>query len=130
MDKEKMYDDISDIFEYGEISIDKAITMCNNIIKCSLNENDENVLESMYHAIFICLNKYNISKSLNLDILIKNISHFNSDTLDYIISIISYTGEKKYLKFLKCIGESYNKLDIEEAINELNYRYINNNMKY
>ena len=41
---------------------------------------------------------------------------------DYIISILAFTGKRKYINIIKSIGEKYGDLDISEAIGELESR--------
>ena len=46
------YENLCDILEYGGISNEEAITICNNIIAGSISENENSVLEAMFHAVF------------------------------------------------------------------------------
>lgn len=116
------YEHLSDILEYGNITDEEAIFVCNDIIDKSISENNEQILEAMYHAILTGIDNRKIIKRLNVGKIVKNISKFNEEVLDYIITILAYTGEKKYIKILIKIGEQYGNLDIDDAIKELKYR--------
>ncbi|MCI6203247.1 MAG: hypothetical protein MR663_04945 [Lachnospiraceae bacterium] len=41
---------------------------------------------------------------------------------DYIISILAFTGNRKYINIIKSIGEKYGDLNISGAIGELESR--------
>ena len=59
---------------------------------------------------------------LEIDRIIDVINNFNREILDYIISILAFTGNRKYVSIIKSIGEKYEDLDILEAIEELESR--------
>ena len=107
----KKYDDMSDVFEYGNISDDEIVKLCNQILLESKDEKNDIILETMYHAVFTAANYRNIADKIEIDSI-----------LDYIISILSFTGRRKYINIIKSIGEKYGDLDISEAIGELESR--------
>ena len=49
-EKCKKYDDMSDVFEYGNISDDEIVKLCNQILLESKDEKNDIILETMYHA--------------------------------------------------------------------------------
>ena len=55
-------------------------------------------------------------------IILDVINNFNQEVSDYIISILAFTGNRKYISIIKNIGEKYEDLDIFEAIGELESR--------
>ena len=48
--------------------------------------------------------------------------YYSEEISDYIISILAFTGNRKYINIIKSIGEKYGDLDISEAIGELESR--------
>lgn len=121
-EKSKKYDDMSDIFEYGNISNEEVIKLCNQILIDSKSEKNDVVLESMYHAIFTAANCRDIGNQLEIDIILDVINNFNQEISDYILSILAFSGKYEYINIIKCIGEKYQDLDIFEAIRELESR--------
>lgn len=122
IEKCKKYDDMSDIFEYGNISDEEVVKLCNQILIESKDEKSDVVLEAMYHAIFTAMNCRNIGNQLEIDSILDVINNFNQEISDYIISILAFTGNRKYISVIKRIGEKYEDLDIFEAIGELESR--------
>lgn len=121
-EKSKKYDNMSDIFEYGNISNEEIVKLCNQILIDSKSEKNDAVLESMYHAIFTAVNCRDIGNQLEIDIILDVINNFNQEISDYIISIMAFSGKNEYISIIKCIGEKYQDLDIFEAIRELESR--------
>lgn len=119
---ENKYEKIGDILEYGGITDEEAVKLCNQIICDSTLVLDDKLLESMFYAIFTGVNNRNIASELNLDCVINNIDKYNDEIVDYIITILAYTGKEKYLSILISIGETRKNLDVNEAIEELKYR--------
>lgn len=121
-EKSKKYDDMSDIFEYGNISNEEIVKLCNQILIDSKSEKNDVVLEAMYHAIFTAVNCRDIGNQLEIDIILDVINNFNQEISDYILSILAFSGKYEYINIIKCIGEKYQDLDIFEAIRELESR--------
>lgn len=121
-EKSKKYDDMSDIFEYGNILNEEIVKLCNQILIDSKSEKNDVVLESMYHAIFTAVNCRDIGNQLEIDIILDVINNFNQEISDYILSILAFSGKYEYINIIKCIGEKYQDLDIFEAIRELESR--------
>ena len=121
-EKCKKYDDLSDVFEYGNIPDEEVVKVCNQILLESKNEKNDAVLEAIYHAVFTAMNYRDIGSQLEIDRIIDVINNFNREILDYIISILAFTGNRKYVSIIKSIGEKYEDLDILEAIEELESR--------
>ena len=48
--------------------------------------------------------------------------YYSEEISDYIISILAFTGKRKYINIINSIGEKYGDLDISEAIGELESR--------
>ena len=117
----RKYDDIGDILEYGNITDDEAIALCNDIIDESISESEFLVLEAMYHAVYTGVVNRKIAGQLHTDIIIKNLEKYNEEVLDYIITILAYTGNREYAEIIRQIGQQYENLDIEEALSELDY---------
>ena len=118
-EKCKKYDDMSDVFEYGNISDEEVVKLCNQILIESKDEKSDVVLEAMYHAVFTAVNCRDIGNKLEIVSILDVINNFNQEISDYIISILAFTGNRKYISVIKCIGEKYEDLDIFEAIGEL-----------
>lgn len=121
-EKCKKYDDMNDVFEYGNMSDEEVVKLCNQILIESKDEKSDVVLESMYHAVFTAMNCRDISNQLEVDSILDVINNFNQEISDYIISILAFTGNRKYISIIKSIGEKYKDLDIFEAIGELESR--------
>ena len=118
----KGYDDLADEFEYGNMSDGEVVKICNSIINDSIEEEDSEILEAMYHAIFTAAMNRNISDKLLLDTIVEKVDIFNADVADYIISILVFTGKEDYVDVIKLIGARYPDLDIDEALRELEAR--------
>lgn len=121
-EKCKKYDDMSDVFEYGNISDEEVVKLCSQILIESKDEKSDVVLEAMYHAVFTAVDCRDIGNKLEIDSILDVINNFNQEISDYIISILAFTGNRKYISVIKCIGEKYEDLDIFEAIGELESR--------
>ena len=119
----KQYDDLADQFEYGKLVDEEVIALCNKIIIDSIDEDDDKILEAMYHAIFTATMNRDIANRLDLKSLVSKIDIFNEATADYIISILSFTGNVTYIDTIKSIGTRYLDLDIEESLMELEARH-------
>lgn len=117
----RKYDDIGDILEYGNITDNEAIALCNDIINESISESEFLILEAMYHAVYTSVVNRKIAGRLHTDIIIKNLEKYNEEVLDYIITILAYTGNREYAGIIRQIGQQYENLDIEEALIELDY---------
>jgi len=117
-----IYDDLADQFEYGNMSDEEAVKICNTIISDSIGEKDSEILEAMYHAVFTTAMNRNISNKLVLDSIVDKIDIFNESAADYIISILAFTGRADYIDVIKSVGERYPDLDIDEALMELEAR--------
>ncbi len=77
----------------------------------------------MYHAVFTAANYRNIADKIEIDSILDYIDYFNEEISDYIISILAFTGKRKYIKYNKKVLEKkYGDLDISEAIGELESR--------
>lgn len=80
--------------EYGNITDDEAIALCNDIIDKSIFENDDPVLEAIYHAIYTGVTNRNIRDRLHTDIIAGNLDRFNEEVLDYIVGIFALAGDR------------------------------------
>jgi len=118
----KKYDDMSDVFEYGSMTDEDVVKLCNQILIESKDEKRDAVLEAMYHAVFTAVDSRNISNQLEIDGILDVINNFNEEISDYIISILAYTGNRKYISVIECLGEKYEELEALEAIEELESR--------
>lgn len=104
-EKCKKYDDMSDVFEYGNISDDEIVKLCNQILLESKDEKNDIILETMYHAVFTAANYRNIADKIEIDSILDYIDYFNEEISDYIISILAFTGKRKYINIIKSIGK-------------------------
>lgn len=116
------YEEIGDILEYGHITEKEAVTLCNKIIDDSALENDNEILEAMYHAVFTGVVNRKIGDKLVINTIIKMLDKFNEEVSDYIITILAYSGKKEYAETIKQIGQRFENLDIDDALIELNAR--------
>ena len=118
-----MYDTVGDILEYGNITDDEAIVICDEIMGKSLLESNEHILESMFHAVLLGVENRNIGGRIHINNkIIENVEKYSEEILDYIITILSYTGNQKYISVIQEIGYQYHKLDVDEALKELKGR--------
>lgn len=100
----------------------EVVKLCNQILLESKDEKSDVVLEAMYHAVFTATDCRDISNQLEIDSILDVINNFNQEISDYIISILAFIGNRKYISVIKYIGEKYKDLDIFEAIGELESR--------
>ena len=113
------YDDLGDVLEYGAISDNEAIEMCDNILKESLTETDDIVLESMFHAVYMGVSHRDIASKIDIDLILEKLECFSEEVQDYVITIMARSGKQKYTETIKMIGQMYPELDIDDALNEL-----------
>ena len=85
----KKYDDMSDVFEYGNISDDEIVKLCNQILLESKDEKNDIILETMYHAVFTAANYRNIADKIEIDSILDYIDYFNEEISDYISFLFS-----------------------------------------
>lgn len=97
----KKYDDMSDVFEYGNISDDEIVKLCNQILLESKDEKNDIILETMYHAVFTAANYRNIADKIEIDSILDYIDYFNEEISDYIISILAFYRKAKIYKYNK-----------------------------
>ncbi len=114
------YDNYSDLFEYGNISDEETIKLCNKIIEESKIEKDNVVLESMYNAIVTATVYRNIAGKIETDNMLIIIESCGKQVAEYIAQILAYTGNCKYFDVIKYIGSIYENIDIESMLVELN----------
>lgn len=119
------YDNLSDVLEYGNISDQAAISICNEIIRESISETDNSVLESMFHAVFTGVVNRKIAKELHTESIISKLEAYSEEISDYVITILACTGKQKYESIIKQLGEKYQSLDVAEDLAELNSRVDN-----
>lgn len=113
------YDNIGDVLEYGNITDDEAVLICNKIIEKSLLESDEHVLEAMFHAVLTGVESRNIGGKIYVNKIVENMDRYSEEILDYVITILSHTGNRQYISTIQEIGYQYQKLDVDEALMEL-----------
>lgn len=123
-DKEDLFEQIAYYFEHTELSENALVEIGNVIIKMTVSEEDPVVLESMFHALFTLVDFHDIAKSLNMDIIIiiENLQKYDQQCTDYILVMLSYTGDMKYLDVIQQIHERFPNLQIEDDIKELKGR--------
>ena len=79
-----IYDDMGDVLEYGNITDDEAVALCNDMIHKSISENNNKILEAMYHAILIGVINRNIGDKLDTNSIVANMDNFNEEILEYM----------------------------------------------
>ena len=87
------YGNIGYILEYCDITEKEAMTLCNMIIDESIAESNNEILETMYHAILTGVISHKIGDKLAVDTIVKMIDKFNEEVSDYLIIILAYTGK-------------------------------------
>lgn len=122
------YENLSDKLEYGNITNEEAVAICNAIIDESNSENDFRMLESMFHAIFTGVANRDIGDKIRTDIIAKNLDKYNEEISDYAITILAFSGKEEYMDLIKQMGIKYN-LDIEDALTELSSRIAKSNAR-
>ena len=121
-DAQSKYEDIGDILEYGNITEEEAVILCNKIIDESVLENNTEILESMYHAILTGVVNRKIGDKLAINKIVDMLDKFDEEVSDYIVTILSYTGKKEYAQTIKRIGQKFGNLNIDDALIELDAR--------
>lgn len=116
------YDNIGDVLEYGNITDDEAVKICDEIIEESLWESNEQILEAMFHAVLTGVENRNIAERIHVNKIIESREEFSEEISDYVISILSYTGNPKYISAIQEIGYQYQNLDVDGALKELRAR--------
>ncbi|MDE6726561.1 MAG: hypothetical protein K2J80_01320 [Oscillospiraceae bacterium] len=121
-DKEDLFEQIAYDFEHTELSENALVEIGNVIIKTTVSEEDPVVLESMFHALFTLVDFHDIAKRLNMDVIIENLQKYDQQCTDYILGMLSYTGDMKYLDVIQQIHERFPNLQIEDDVKELKGR--------
>lgn len=112
---DEIIDEISDVFEYGQIENDICLELSQLLINDVIKVEDEELQESMLNAISNAAIYKNIAEYVNIDILVDNIDKFNIANLEYILIVIGFTHNKKYVPILKFYINSKNKNLSENA---------------
>ena len=122
MNKDEIFDQLSDDFKTTNLSNSTLIDIGNIVIRMSLKENDPIVLEAMFHAIVSLIETHDIAKYLIMDSIIDNIGCYNEQCIEYILCVLSYTGKEEYITIMYKINNMYPYLDVQEYIDELRSR--------
>ncbi|MGP1434225.1 MAG: hypothetical protein ACTTKP_08095 [Catonella sp.] len=112
---DEIIDEISDVFEYGQLENDICLELCQLLINDVVKVKDEELQESMLNAISNAAIYKNVAEYVNIDILADNIDKFNIANLEYILIIIGFSHNKKYIPMLKLYIDSKNKNLSENA---------------
>ncbi|MGP1568255.1 MAG: hypothetical protein ACTTHM_06020 [Peptoanaerobacter stomatis] len=112
---DEIIDEISDVFEYGQIENDICLELSQLLINDVIKVEDEELQESMLNAISNAAIYKNVAEYVNIDILADNIDKFNIANLEYILIIIGFSHNKKYIPMLKLYIDSKNKNLSENA---------------
>lgn len=121
-EEQSKYENIADILEYGDITEKEAVILCNKIIEESVMENNNETLESMYHAVFTGVVNRKIGDKLAINTIVNMLDKFDEEVSDYIVTILAYTGKKEYVQTIKQIGQKFGNLNIDDALIELDAR--------
>lgn len=121
-DKEDLFEQIAYGFEHTELSENALVEIGNVIIEMTVSEDDPVVLESMFHALFTLIDFHNITKRLNMNAIIENLQKYDEQCTDYILGMLSYTGDMKYLNVIQQIHKRFPNLQIQDDIEELKGR--------
>ena len=122
MNKDEIFDQLSDDFKTTSLSNSTLIDMGNTIIRMSFKEKDPIVLEAMFHAIVSLIETHDIAKYLIMDSVIDNIGYYNEQCIEYILCILSYTGNEENINIIYNINNMYPHLDVQDYIDELKSR--------
>lgn len=70
----------------------------------------------MFHAIFEGVSNRKIASRINIDTILAHLERLDVVSVDYLISILSYTGNEKYMTALDEIKNNplYKSLDVED----------------
>ncbi len=112
---EDIIDEISDIFEYGELEDDVCLELCQLLLNDVIEVEGEELQESMLNAISNAVIYKNVAEYVNIDILVNNIDKFNIGNLEYVFIVIGFSHKKKYISTLKLYADSTNKNLSENA---------------
>lgn len=112
---EDVIDEISDVFEYGELENDVCLELCQLLLNDVIEVEDEELQESMLNAISNAAIYKNVAEYVNIDILVDNIDKFKISNLEYIFIVIGFSHKKKYISTLKFYADSTNKNLSENA---------------
>lgn len=105
---EEVIDEISDVFEYGELENDECLELCQLLLYDVIEVEDEELQESMLNAISNAAIYKNTAEYVNIDILVDNINKFKIGNLEYIFFVIGFSHNKKYIPTLKFYVDSTN----------------------
>ncbi|WP_160680938.1 hypothetical protein [Clostridium sp. C8-1-8] len=112
---EDVIDEISDIFEYGELENDVCLGLSQFLINDVIQVEDIELQESILNAISNAAIYKNVAEYINIDNLVDNIDKFNISNLEYIFIIIGFSHNKKYVGTLEFYVNSSNESLSENA---------------
>ena len=94
-------DYIGDILEYGTVSQDEAIELSNLMIRSVLQEENNAVRESIFHALSHAVVFRNVGSFVEWNLLVDNVSKINSSELEYVLTCLGFSHNKKYIPFIE-----------------------------
>jgi hypothetical protein len=125
-EKERGVEKLSDVFEYiHELSEGDVAEGVQLLLIAGLQENDQSLKESVFHAINNAVVYQHIGNQINWDVLAASLPSLGKWELEYALDILGISGQARYLHALE---EYIHHPDPEikewaqEAINELKYR--------
>lgn len=119
-DLSQLFDRIADDLENCGWSENTLIEFGNTLINMSLSVDDTAVLESMLNALYtIADDKRPIARKLDIKALTEDMQRFDLQCTDHILSILSFTGDKKYCGLIRDICNRHSSLSAEGYLAEL-----------
>ena len=116
-------EELGDELEYKVFSFEQVCRLINKLLELALKEKNTMVQEAYFHTINIAINVYNVIDYLNLKELINRLDALNDELLDYALSFIGKTKDKKYeallIQYLSSsndMSEGFSKEDIEKHV--------------
>ena len=110
------YGGLGDQFEYGNLTDAECIRLAGGIIRDTLTETDSDILECIFHALFLLVTHRKAAAELDLRPLTENWQRFDSASLEYLPAILAETGDLRYLDLIRQIGGRFPQIETAEEI--------------
>ena len=119
----QLFDMIADDFEGCTWSEDTRIEFGNTLIKMAASVSDMAVCESILNALATLADSNQpVAKGLKLDILTDDMQGFDCQCTEYLLEILSFTGDERYSGIITECCRKFTSLDAQEYLQELKKR--------
>ena len=115
--------EVRDSLDFASVKREEAIVIINELIELIINNEDNNIKESILGAMLDGYTSYDVEQEIDLEPIVNKIHIFNDECLGYVLTLLGWSGKEKYRELIVSFGDN-KKLqeDVKEALAELNHR--------